>query len=146
MDGITDDVKYMKDTLIAIERETQNITSIIVRLLLEQNTPPDVQAMNTNLLAIERETYILTTIINRLLQETTLIGRLQRISSDVEGVVTQIELYGTPAQQRESQSQPTMQQLYYHRQSTLKRRRLEHKRQLHQSESHAAKNDDQAKH
>jgi len=112
MDGITDDVIYMKDTLIAIMRET----------------------------------YMITTIINCLLQKTTLIGRLQRISSDVEGVLTQIDLYGTPAQQRESQSQPTMQQLYYHRQSTLKRRRLEHKRQLHQSESHADKNDDQAKH
>jgi len=83
-----DDVKYMKDTLIAIERETYNITSIIVRLLLEQNTLPEVQAINTSLLATERETYILTTIINRLLQESTLIGRLQRISGDLEDVLT----------------------------------------------------------
>jgi len=67
--------------------------------------------MNTSLLAIERETYILTTIINRLLQESTLIGRLQRISGDLEDVLTQIDLHGTPAQQRESQSQHTMQQL-----------------------------------
>ena len=37
-----------------------------------------------------------------------------------------------------------MQQLYHRRQVTLKRRRLEHKRQLHQSESHAVENDDQA--
>ena len=48
MDGIMNDVKYMKDTLIAIERETYNITSIIVRLLLEQNTLPDVQPINTS--------------------------------------------------------------------------------------------------
>jgi len=134
----------MKDTLIAIERETHNITSIIVRLLLEQNTPHDVQAMNTSLLAIERETYILTTIINHLLQESTLVGRLQKISGDLEDVLSEIDLRGTPAQQRESQSQPTMQQLYHRRQMTLKRRRLEHKRQLHQSESRAVKNDDQA--
>jgi len=42
--------------------------------------------------AIEREMYILTTIINHLLQESTLIGRLQRISGDLEDVLTEIDL------------------------------------------------------
>ena len=82
------DVQAMEDTLIAIERETYNITAIIVRLLPEQNTLIDVQATKTSLLAIERETYILTTIINSLFQESTLIGRLQRISGDREDVLT----------------------------------------------------------
>ena len=47
--------------------------------------------MKTSLLAIERESYILTTIINTVLQESTLIGRLQSISRDLEGVLTQME-------------------------------------------------------
>jgi len=85
------DVQAMEDTLIAIERETYNITAIIARLLPQQNTLIDVQAMKTSLLANERETYIFTTIINTLLQESMLIGRLQSISRDLEGVLTQME-------------------------------------------------------
>jgi len=85
------DVQVMKDTLIAIERETYKITAIIVRLLSEQNTLIDVQARKTSLLAIERETDILTRIINSLLQESTLIGRLQSISRDLEAMLTQME-------------------------------------------------------
>ena len=59
MDGIVADLQAMKDTLIATERETYNITEIIVRLLPEQNTLIDVQAMKTSLLAIEHKTDIL---------------------------------------------------------------------------------------
>ena len=56
------DLQAMKDTLIAIERETYNITAIIVRLLQEQNTLIELQAIKTSLLAIEDKTDILATI------------------------------------------------------------------------------------
>jgi len=120
------DLQAMKDTLIVIERETYNITAIIVRLLPEQNTLIDVQAMKTSLLAIEHKTDILAAIINTLLQESTLIGRLQRISRDVEAMLTQMEWRDTSAQHSVSQSQPTVQQSYEPVQATLKRRRIEY--------------------
>jgi len=123
------DVQVMKDTLIAIERETYKITAIIVRLLSEQNTLIDVQARKTSLLAIERETDILTRIINSLLQESTLIGRLQSISRDLEAMLTQMEWRDTPAQHSASQSQPTIQQSYEPGQATLKRHRIEYDHQ-----------------
>ena len=126
MDGIMADVQAMKNTVIAIERETYNTTAIIVRLLPEQNTLIDVQATKTSLLAIERETYILTTIINSLFQESTLIGRLQSISRDLEAVLTQMEWRDTPAQHSASQSQPTTQLSYEPSQATLKRHRIEY--------------------
>jgi len=47
MDDIMVDLQAMKDTLIAIEHETYNITAIIVHLLPEQNTLIDVQAIKT---------------------------------------------------------------------------------------------------
>jgi len=84
----------------ANERETYNIRAITLSLLPEQNTLIDVQAMKTSLLAIERESYILTTIINTVLQESTLIGRLQSISRDLEAVLTHMEWRHTPAQHK----------------------------------------------
>jgi len=71
MDGIMLDLQAIKDTLIAIERETYNITAIIVRLLPQQNTLIELQAIKTSLLAIEDKTDILATIINTLLQESS---------------------------------------------------------------------------
>ena len=126
MDGIMLDLQAMKDTLIAIERETYNITAIIVRLLPEQNTLIKLQAIKTSLLAIEDKTDILATIINTLIQESTLIGRLQSISRDVQAMLTQMERRDTSAQHSATQSQPTVQQSYEPGQATLKRRRIEY--------------------
>ena len=123
------DLQAMKDTLIAIERETYNITAIIVRLLPEQNTLIELQAIKTSLLAIEDKTDILATIINTLLQESTLIGRLQSISRDVQAMLTQMEWRDTSAQHSATQSHPTVQQSYEPGQATLKRRRIEYDHQ-----------------
>jgi len=89
----------------------------------------DVQATKDTLIAVERETYILTTRINSLLQESTLIGRVQIISRDLEAALTQMEWRGTPAQHSASQSQPTMHLSYEPRQATLKRHRIEYDHQ-----------------
>jgi len=64
------DLQAIKDTLIAMERETYNITAIIVRLLPEQNTLIELQAIKTSLLAVEDKTDILASIINTLLRRS----------------------------------------------------------------------------
>jgi len=79
--------------------------------------------MKATLFAMQREMDNLRKIIARLLQVSMLVERLQRISVDLETVLTQLDWRRSPTQHPASQSQLTTQELYERRQAALERHR-----------------------